>query len=364
MADNATAYGFTGLSDVRGSLVTRVGEEKVLTAIRESAAEHSRQARALFATAAVPTETAKMVFVQPGSGELQPIDDWGNPQPQPPGDRYEVAFPIRGGGTAFATNRVSREYMTVEQANQMMLDGMGRDTRWLRKQFLASVLSTGTWTYTDTALNLGSLTIQPLANGDSNKYVRVGAAVPATDSHYLNSSLAISTTADPYGTIYSELAEHPGNTGPYVVYISDSMVAATEALTGFVAVVDSAIEPALTAASLRNFDVENIRGLGDEVLGRHQNMWIVRWSALPAGYAIAHARGAGPICGMREHIPSSLKGLFIENNSPDGNIAETRLLRYAGFGVMNRTAAVAFELDTASTAPYSAPSGYTAPTNS
>lgn len=51
-------------------------------------------------------------------------------------------------------------------------------------------------------------------------------------------------------------------------------------------------------------------------------------------------------------------GLLPENHSPDGNLNIYRLLRYAGFGALNRTATLAFYIGGGA---YVIPTGYTTP---
>ena len=71
------------------------------------------------------------------------------------------------------------------------------------------------------------------------------------------------------------------------------------------------------------------------------------------------ARGAStPALAMREYPAAELQGLFPENHSPDGNLNIYRLLRYAGFGALNRTAALAFYIGGGA---YTTPAGYATP---
>ncbi len=53
-----------------------------------------------------------------------------------------------------------------------------------------------------------------------------------------------------------------------------------------------------------------------------------------------------------------MEGLFTENHSPDGNLAEYRFIRFAGFGAYNRVGAIAFRIGDPA---YAIPTGYTTP---
>jgi hypothetical protein len=199
------------------------------------------------------------------------------------------------------------------------------------------------------------LTIEPLANNDTVKY-NIIAGASSTDNHYLNQSNAISDSNNPFPTMRQELDEHPSNDGPYICYIPSNARSAVEALTDFVEVTDPDIRYG-TQTDLVDNPINP--GFGDEVLGKISGeCWIVLWRALPSNYLVMHAQGAGPVLAMREHEPQELRGLFVENHSPDGNIQETRMIRYAGFGVRNRVAACVMKVSAGS---YSIPAGYDAP---
>lgn len=353
------SYGFVTLQDQFNQRVAEVGVERIWTAIDESAAEHNRVLTELMAAMIEETTSAQEQFELPGGGTLQPLDADGNPLPVKPSGSYQVAYPIQGAGTAWGSNRVSRAMMTVREANRLTVDAQEKDVNWLRRHILAAVLDNTSWTFVDEvgpdgSKGLGSITIQPLANGDSVVYTKKGGDT-ATDDHYGAQAAAIDDSNNPYDDIYSDLVEHPSNSGPYVAYIASSLKSATQGLAGFVPVVDPDIAPGSGSDSLRS---QISRGFGDEVLGKTDNMWIVEWNILPAGYILAHARGGGPVLKMREYAAPELQGFFREAHSPDGNHQEERMIRYAGFGCGNRIGAYVYYVGGAS---YVIPTGYATP---
>ena len=97
----------------------------------------------------------------------------------------------------------------------------------------------------------------------------------------------------------------------------------------------------------------------DRYLGYVDGVDVVEWSFLPDNYGVVIARGAQarPLR-MREYPAASLQGLFTENHSPDGNLAEYRFIRFAGFGAYNRVGAIAFRIGDPA---YAIPTGYTTP---
>jgi hypothetical protein len=358
MANNTVTYGFVGLEHLWDQRVTEVGARVVYEAIAESAAEHTRQLNALLAGFVERTDAHLIKYNLPGSGTLQPLDEYGNPRTSRPSGSYQVAFPIQGGGDAWGANRVARAHLTVEEANRHTLDALRRDADWMRRHMLAAIFDNSSWTYDDPAYD--NLTIQPLANGDTVTYTRNGGAVE-TDDHYLAQASSIDDSNNPFDDIYDELVEHPSNRGPIVAYVPTNLKASIEALTVFTEISDPDIRYGLGVDTIEgdpDLFNDEIRGFGDEVMGKANRVWIVEWRALPDSYIIAHARGATPPLGMREYEPAELQGFFPEEHSPDGNLLEMRMIRYAGFGAMNRVAALAYRIGNGS---YAVPTGYDAP---
>lgn len=357
---NGTAYGFLSIADLFAQRVNQAGPERVYDAIVQSAAEYTRVLNNLLADWVDPVTAAQEQFELPGSGTLQPLDADGNPLPVLPSGSYQVAFPIQGAGTAWGTNRIVRAHMTVAEANRLTLDALQRDKDWMIRHILAAIFTNVTWTYRDDigpngSKGLGNITIQPLANGDTVLFGRRNLAVPATDTHFLGQAAAIADATNPYPTIYTELSEHPSNAGRRIIaYIASDLVATTQALASFVDVNDPDINVASGVATLNNIpDV----GVGDRVLGKTDNVWVVEWSAIPSGYIVAKAEGIAPV-GMRQYEVPELQGFFPEAFNVDGNHLVNRMLRFAGFGIRNRVAAVAMEI---ADATYDVPTGYLAP---
>ncbi len=356
-----TTFGYLRSQDLYNQRVVTVGVARVYDAIRSHVAEYTRVVLAMMAEIAERTEIPMEQIELPGDGTLQPLDEDGNPLPVMPSGNYQVAYPIQGAGTAWGTNRVSRELMTVEEAERNTLDSERRDADWLIRHMLAAILTNTTWTYKDKvgpngSKGLGDITIQPLANNDTVVYVRKGATAPATDNHYLAQAAAIADANNPFPTISKELSEHPSNGNRRILcYIAENLQDSVMALTSFIDVDDSDVNDP-TAASATN--VPN-PGFGDEVLGKIKGTkcWIVLWRSMPDSYIFAKMEGQA-ILKMREYPAAALKGFFPENANVDGNHLVNRMLRYAGFGVMDRVGALVMRIGNAS---YAIPTGYEAP---
>ena len=336
MADNTLAYGFVGLEGLMAKRLDDTNIETVSEAIAQSVTEHNRQVQLVLSELVKTTEKYSARFRQAGAGTLQPLDEWGNPLPVKEAGHYDVAWPLQGGGTAWGDNRVTRALMTVEEVNEQTLNSLNRDADWMKRHILAALLDSNSWSYTD--VDKGTLTIQPMANGDTVTYIRKNGD-SAIDDHYLAQAAAISDGNSPFTTIYNDLVEHPVNANAQIVaYVATDQVSSIQGLTAFDAVQD----PDVALGSGSNQLTGSIdRGFGDELLGKVEKCWIVEWSSLPDGYILAVARGtAKEPLRMREYPASELKGLFQESNSDDGNRMERRFIRYAGFGAFNRVGAL------------------------
>lgn len=366
MANNVTSYGFTGLSDLYAMRIAQAGPARVYTAIQESAAEYSRIVDTILGAWSMRTTIAQTQYELPGSGSLQPLDEWGNPLPVQPSGNYQIGFPIQGGGTAFGDNRISRALMTVEEANRLTVDALMRDKDWLYRHAMAAFLTNTSWTYNDKIgpngqKGLGNITVQPLANADTVVYARVSmVSAPTTDNHYLAQAAAISDSANPFPTIRARLVEHPSFRGPIVAYVATDLIDSISGLTEFVEVSDQIIKYGALNDTLGDGGAARVLGPGKELLGRTKssNIWIVEMPMLPSGYIFAVDSGGDPILRQREYPAPELQGFFPEQFSPDGNTMLNRFLRYCGFGVANRVGAVVQFIGSGT---YAIPTGYSAP---
>lgn len=360
---NDVAFGFIQQEHLFAERITDRIIPTIQTAVLLSAQEHTRELNNMLAELVQRTTEYTLNYQLADGGELQPLDDDGNPRVTRPSGTYTCGFPIRGGGDAYGTNRVSRAKMTVADLNRITLNMMTKDARWMRRFVLSALFTDVAYTFTDP--EHGDITVQPLAiTSDGVTYVRVNGDASTDEHHYAQAS-AIDSTHDPFPTWYTELNEHPNNSGPYVAYIPTNLKQAVIDLPDF--------EPARQGQIMYGADITTsgvsvnsdqtgqnspIAGLGNNYLGYHNSgVHAVEWSSLPDSYGIVTARGGDPVLGMREHNEPELKGFFPEPFDFDGNHMGIRFIRYAGFGTMNRVGALAFRIGNGS---YAIPTGYDA----
>lgn len=360
---NLTTYGFYTLESVFASRIAEVGVDRVFDAVFASTAEYNRVRNAALSLLAERSTVAKERFEVPSSGTLQPLDQYGNPLPVRVAEYYDVAYPIYGAGTAWGGDRVIRNLLTVQEAQRITADALQRDANWMTKRIMAALLNNTSYTFSDLigpdgSAGLGDITVKPLANGDTDKYVKRGAQASATDDHYLAQAADIDDTHNPFSTIRSELVEHVSNGGgPLIAFCAPNLIEDITALSTFVERRDNDLQLATSVDQMQT-DPSRFIGFGDEVHGKIKNgVWIVESSAVPSSYILTIATGAGAPLVMREYAAPELQGLFPERHVNKGNVVDN-WIRYAGFGVRRRTAAVAYYIGSGS---YAVPSGYTEP---
>lgn len=352
---NIVTYGFYDLQSIFAQQITSNLIPTINEAVDRSLAEHQRQSGALFSLIAQPTTDYKLRFNTPGAETLQPGDENGRYLPTQGGSSYDVAFPLQFAGTAFGANRTARAKMTVEMANNILAQKLTADIRWRRNHILGAIFAASSWTFTDK--QYGALTVQPLANGDSNIYsIMAGTDAGATDNHLYAQADAIADAHNPFPTLYDELMEHPENGGDVIAFIASAQRPAVEGLTTFKEYGDRDITLGTANDRLTGQLGVSVPGT---VIGKADKVWIVEWKSLPAGYGFATTTQGAPTVAARQQPEAELQGFQRIGARSDVPFSEDQYERQEGFGIWNRVGSVAFYTGTSGT--YAVPSGYAVP---
>lgn len=347
-------YGFHQLADIKAN---RIGEADVLPRVSEAVTmamtEHNNQLDAMIDLFVNRTTQHKLKYKAPASSRSQPLDQNGRARPIKSGVAYDVAFPIQGSGNAWGTNFVTKTMMTVEEANNATMTLMDGDTRWMSDHILAALFAASSWTYNDE--EFGSLTVMPLANGDTREYARLGNASTGTDNHLLAQAADIGDAANPFPTIYTELTEHPDNQGEVVVMVATDLVSDIEGLATFKEKSDPNIRVGSGNDELTGSAPANVPG---RLIGYVQGCWVYEWSSMPSGYMLAVTTGANKSLLMREYPVAQLQGFNLVGERNDHPFYESQYARWAGFGTWNGVGALAYRIGNAS---YATPTGFASP---
>lgn len=360
---NVVLYGFADLAHRYQDRVTTVGVEDVMGAIQQSLAEHNRQISALSALFAEPTTDFKMQFRTASHYRLQPLDQNGRAMPIAVAGHYDVSWPIKQAGLARGENYITGIKQTVGELAADVQAITEADARWMRDMILAAIYNNKAWDYADDLH--GTLSISPLANGDTVKYnLRKGDDQNATDDHYLAQAGAIADGAatEPYTIAYEELMEHPENEGATVIaFIPTNLKATTRALSNFYEESDPNL---IYGQDTTRLGVPPGIVVPGEVIGYvgggNTRVWVYEWRAMPNDYIIHLAVGApgGKPLRMRQHAEPELQGFKMIATRDDYPYSESQWVRWAGFGAWNRVGATVTRIGNAS---YAIPAGYAEP---
>lgn len=305
------------------------------------------------------TSDYKLRYKLPGGGYLQRRGSDGRYGATKAYGQWDVAFPLEDFGAQIASNDVDRAYMTVGELDRHINTVVIQNVNTVRFEMLKAILNNTQGTFVDPLW--GSLSIEPLANGDTVTYPPVlGSDTESTDDHYLESGYAaasISDTNDPYVTIVDELEEHFGASqggSNIVTFINNAQRAVTEALTDFYEVPDQYVRVGT------NTDVpQGLPSVPGRIIGRHgHGTWISEWRHMPANYMLALHLGIEPPLVRRIDPADTGLGDGLQLVATDEEFPfEASFWRHRfGLGGGNRLNGVVMELGTGGS--YSIPSGY------
>lgn len=297
----------------------------------------------------------------PGGGRLQRRGGQAQSGAVKATGSWDTAYPLEDFGAQLAWTDVVEGYMTVREFNRHVTTIEEQDRNTVRYEMLKALLNDGGGSARTFADEIhGSLSVQPLANGDAILYPPIlGSESEATEDHYSETgyaATAISNTNNPYPVAVEELAEHFGESqggDNIVTFINPAEEAETRALTDFVEVADRFIRLGDDA------DIPvNLPNVPGTIIGRVSGTWISRWRWMPANYLLSvHLEAAAP---LKMRVDPAATGLgtglqlVAEDERYPFRMAHWR--HRFGFGVGNRLNGVVTELGTGGT--YTIPTAY------
>lgn len=352
-------FGKLGLADTDRVFAATQGQRVIYDAAVEYINQvNAEVARILDVFVERTTSDYKLRYKLPGGGYLARRGNDARYGAVKAYGSWDVAFPLEDFGAEIAGDDVARAYMTVQELENHINTVVAKNINTVRFEMLKALLNNTADTFVDPLW--GSITIQPLANGDSVTYPPVlGSATEATDDHYLESNYAasaISDTNNPFETIRDEIEEHFGaGTGGenLAVFINNAQRAKVEDLTDFDAVPDQYIRVG------DNVNVPiGLPNVPGRILGRTNGCWVVEWRWIPSAYMLGlHLEAAKPL--MRRIDPADTglgDGLQLVAQDEEFPFQASVWRHRFGFGAGNRLNGVVMELGTGGT--YSIPSGY------
>jgi hypothetical protein len=305
------------------------------------------------------TSDHKRRYKLPGGGYLERVGETSRGASAQNYGSWDVAFPLEEFQRGISTTRVGHAYMTVQELDNHVQGVVAANVNTVRFEVLKRIFNNTQSTFIDPLW--GSLSVEPLANGDSVTYPPIlGAVAEATENHYLESgyaATAISTSNNPYQTIKDELEEHfgaPQGNSNIVVFINPAEAPETEAISGYKAIDDRFVIPGADTARLFNLP----SGLPGRIIGRVSGCFVAEWRSMPANYMIGiHLDAPKPLIKRIDPIDTGLgEGLQLVAEDADFPFQKSTWSHRFGFGAGNRLNGVVMELGTGGS--YSIPAGY------
>ena len=246
--------------------------------------------------------------------------------------------------------------MTVKDFENEFTQAYDADITWNRDQLKGAIYKNTNTTFTDE--ENGSLTVKPLANGDSDVYVKKTVAQLATDNHYLGQAAAIDDANSPFPTIKTELDEHPDNAGRILAFVPPGLTTDVRNLTDFHDLDDEGLvipgddETRMSRAR----PTIPFPGMLIGVI-RGSNTFVIEWDGLEANRIVAVTERGPRAIGYREEAEATLQGFRPQAEREDYPYFDQQWFRIRGYGANNRVGAVVMEIEDAT---YDIPSGYEA----
>jgi hypothetical protein len=293
----STIFGALNLNDTDRVFQATAGQQVIYDAVTQYLDRFNQDmqdAMSIFVENTTSNYTER--YKLPGSGYLQRRGLAARTGEVKANAGWDVSFPLEDFGASFAADDVTMAYMTVGDLDRHVQTVVNQDRNTRRQEILYAIFHGVSRTHIDPLW--GSLTIQPLASGDSVLYPPIlGVQTEATENHVYGSNYAasaISDTNNPYATIRDELEEHfgaPTAGSNIVVFINPAQTAKTVALTDF-----SEVEDRFVMLGTQTDKARGLPNVPGKVIGRCSGVWVVEWRWIPSGYMFGiHLEVAKPL---------------------------------------------------------------------
>lgn len=358
-------YGALGVNttDSQYAFVRTFGQDAIYSAVNKLLGMYEQDLNASIALLVEETTVKhKEKYLLPGGGRMQLMGPEGEPIPSKATGSWDVAYPIDDFGSMLSWSRVAYAYMTMQDLDRHMKSIQVKNINTVRHQMLEMLFNANTRAYTDP--EWGSLTIQPLANGDANVYPPIlGSETEATSNHYLGftyASTAISNTNNPFPTIVNKLEDHfgtPTGGSNVIVFINNAQTSIVSQLADFVPFTYRYTQPGADADLVAGLPPEVMAGSW-RILGTCSGAIIAEWRWVPSQYMLAvHLDAPKPLKKRIDPPDVGLgQGLQLVAKSEKYPFTESVFSNRYGFGCGNRLNGVMGLVDGNNS--YATPAGY------
>lgn len=360
----ALVYGLHDLESLKERRVQEIGIQEMNTRLQMWQAEVNRVFNAVMGTFTARNETWNTMPIMriqlPSVARAQFVDEYGVAKPRQETGYFEQGLPLFRYEDALGFSYEALQKITVEEYSRELMRIERADMSAAMHLFWFAIFYDEAWTFASTEANLPDIPVKPGANSDTDRYIVRGEDDPQAATHYIGQAAAISDSADPFPTIKDYLTRYAGTTSNdrCVTFVGDATnVTNITNLSGFTRIDRTRSTVWGDNVSLVNPAADTFIGMGDEVLGEHEDgVLVIRKRDLPTNYLVSFNLDAPPPIGIREDSTPSLRGLFnIDAVENSGNTLLRRFRRKIGFAPVNRTGFVVHEIGDAS---YDPPTAY------
>lgn len=357
-------YGLHDLETQKEQRIEQIGTVEMSDRIMRWQEEVNRVFNAIMGTFAVrnPQWNVNPItrILTPSAAKAQFVDEFGVAKPRIEKGYFEQGLPLFRYEDSVAFSYEALMKATVAEYSRELMRIERADMAAAMHLFWFAVYYATNWTHVSTEDAIPDVPVKAAANNDGDLYVIRGQNAPTAANHYIGQAAAISDAADPFPTIKDTLTQYGGTSSNdrIVTYVGDATnVANIKNLSGFFRVDRTNAITWGNQVSLVDPSADVFLGMGDEVLGEHEEgVVVVRKRDLPSGYLASFNLDAEPPMGIREDESPALRGLFeIDASENSGNTLLRRFRRKIGFAPVNRTGFMVTRIGNAS---YAAPSPY------
>lgn len=353
-------FGHLNLENTDRVYATTVGKQVIFEAAQDYIARVNSeidQQISLFVDS--QTENYSERYKLPGGGHLQRRGPDGRYGAVKAYGYWDVGYPLEDFGAQVAWNDIAWAYMTIGELENHLKTVAIQNINTVRWELLHRILDNVQLSFTDPVY--GSVTVEPLANGDTVVYPPVlGSETEATEDHYLEAgylSAAVSDTNNPIVTIVDDLVHHfgleVGNSNIFC-FINTAQVSVIEDLTDYNPITDRFTQA--SALAERPFGWPAY--VPGRPIGRTNGAWIIEWPWMPANYIFGiHGDAPAPLKKRVDPADTGLgSGLQLVSEDQEYPFQSSFFRHRFGFGTANRLNGVVMELGSGGT--YTIPTAY------
>lgn len=340
-----TNTSFDTLAFARNTTVAQFGEDRAFDAIEMAFQAHNAQITEMLDDLSEPTTDQIRAYGGPDTMAMEELDEFGSPEAQKISAGVTVGFPCRYYGIGLQWTRL---YFRSAMANELAAQAtaaMDADVKMIQRDLKRAIFYPTNYSFID-RLHPKKLTlpVKALINADSSAIPLAPDGTSfnaATHTHYLGTSSFAAADLD---AGVATVNEH-FLSGKIQIFINIAQETAVRAFTGFTARLPVTVIGAITAQqTVGELDVWNVtnRCIGDY---KGVEVWVKPW--IIANYVLFLHSGNGDKVLVRRSITGENSDLQLLYDLEEYPLRSKAMAREFGFGVWNRVAAAALQINNA-----------------